>query len=497
MATYKTNPPTPFTLMDSMRNIGYSFDAALADIVDNSISAGASNIWINASSEPSRLFLTFLDDGEGMNKEELFEAMRYGSKGKGVQRGPRDLGRFGLGLNTASFSQCTRLTVLSKKGGKLSGDVWDLQVVERTQEWTLIELSEDEICNVPNAEQLRISDHGTLVVWENFDVLERVFNGNVFKGLCESVFNAKNYLGLIYHRFLLDSSNPLHLFINDNEIRAIDPFLERNSKTEIHKPLDITIPDGKGVDQHITVTPYLLPYLKDLSDEDKEKLGGVSAISAMQGFYVYRNKRLIFYGTWFHMSYRNELAKYARIKVDIPTSLDEVWKIDIKKQSAELPPSIKKQLQSCVDDLRFSSKKKNNHRLTLTANDKNSLWLKNTTRDNNFVYRINRNSPLVKQTIQKATDEDAREINRLLDFIENSIPYHDIYTDEANGLIDKTMTEGEKDVLLRNAVSVYSQMKLLSGLPRKQLIERFMEIDPFRSYPWLKEALQKELHEDE
>ena len=497
MSLSKKNPPSAFLLMDSMRSIGYTFNAAVADIIDNSISARAKNVWIEFPSDPTNLYLAFLDDGSGMSATELFDAMKYGSKGKEDARAEDDLGRFGLGLKSASFSQCTKLTVVSKKDGKLSANKWDLAYVKTTGDWDLLELEEEEISQVPCIDLLRAKREGTLVVWQDFDVISDVWCGEVYRGLLENVDSAHEYLGLIFHRFLSSRVNPFAIFINGEPVQPIDPFLESNKKTEIKKAFDVPVNDKRGVVRHITVTPYLLPYLKDLTDEDKKKLGGVSRISAMQGFYVYRNNRLIIYGTWFRMAYRTELARYARIKVDIPSTLDEVWKIDVKKQSAELPPSIKRQLETCVEGLQFSSRKKNSHRLTLTEDDKNSLWTKNRTRDKTFVYKINRGSPLVKNILNTLDHGDAVKVEILLSSIEKAIPYHDMYTDEANGAISTELTDEDKALTVQDAVVIFNQLREISpGTTKVELLQRILAVDPFRRFDWLKEKLEKELKDE-
>ncbi len=491
MARQIDNPPSADVLMNSMRSIGYTFNSAVADIIDNSISANAHRVDIFLSSDPASIYLAFLDDGDGMDQGELRAAMKYGSKSKDSERRPNDLGRFGLGLKSASLSQCTDLIVISKKGPSISADSWNLKIIESCKSWALLELDSKEIENLPCIDRLKSQEKGTLVLWRDFDVIRQINNGAEYSGLIDNVDDACDFLGLVFHRFI--SEKRLEILVNGNPVEAIDPFLESNKKTEVGKPSDITIKDEKGADQHITVTPYLLPYLKDLSESDKRKLGGVARISTMQGFYVYRNGRLIIYGTWFRMSYRNELAKYARIKVDIPSALDGTWKIDIKKQSAELPPIIKRQLQKCVENASFSSRRKNEHRLTMKSDDENAIWQKSLTREKRAVYRINRDSPLVRQILQSVDSSDVSKIGLLLDSIEKSIPFHDMYTDEANDNIEVELTDEDKAQLVANAIFLIQEQEKIGTFPVEQRIERIMSIDPFRQFPWLAALLKKEL----
>lgn len=130
MSNLRENKPTADILMMSMRAMGYSFESAVADIIDNSISAESRQVVLRFAIDPSNLFVAICDDGHGMTSNELFDAMKYGSEQKRDGRSDTDLGRFGLGLKAASLSQCRKLTVASKKNGCVSAYIWDLDVVE-------------------------------------------------------------------------------------------------------------------------------------------------------------------------------------------------------------------------------------------------------------------------------------------------------------------------------------------------------------------------------
>jgi len=177
----------------SLRDIGYSFDTALADIIDNSISANAKIIKIFASAEDKKAAI--IDDGTGMSQAELIEAMRLGSKNPHEERHSNDLGRFGLGLKTASFSQCKKLTVISKYNGHTFGYRWDLEYISKNNKWLLQEIKINQYENELWYEKLTGLSSGTIVVWEDIDRYE------------EEVFNIKlsdlnEHLALVFHRFL-------------------------------------------------------------------------------------------------------------------------------------------------------------------------------------------------------------------------------------------------------------------------------------------------------
>lgn len=184
MAKYILNNPSPDVLMNSMRSIGYSFKTAVADIIDNSISAHASEIKIYTPINDD-LFISFFDNGEGMSRDELLNAMKYGSDRECY--GIDDLGRFGLGLKSASLSQCRKLTVASKKDGVISAFRWDLDSVIETKRWDCLELENDEIKQLPMIKVLTEAEKGTLVVWQDFDIAYKKSNGHVMETLSEEV----------------------------------------------------------------------------------------------------------------------------------------------------------------------------------------------------------------------------------------------------------------------------------------------------------------------
>lgn len=161
-------PPYAPTLIESTRAIGYSLEAAVADIIDNSIAASAKNVDIFFFPVDGA-YIAILDNGNGMGTEELNAAMQYGSKNPIDARDAKDLGRFGLGLKTASLSQCRCLTVVAKQGDRIEGRQWDIDHVAETGSWSLIVLEAGELDSIPNIDDLRAYESGTLVVWQKLD----------------------------------------------------------------------------------------------------------------------------------------------------------------------------------------------------------------------------------------------------------------------------------------------------------------------------------------
>lgn len=475
MAKKVLNNPSPNVLMNSMRSIGYSFKTAVADIIDNSISAHATEVRIFTPINDD-LYVAFFDNGDGMNRDELINAMKYGSSKD--QYGETDLGRFGLGLKSASLSQCKKLTVVSKKNNTLLGFCWDLDVVMVSKTWDCLELEKNEIDLLPKIDILRDANQGTLVVWQDFDIIYKKSNGHVRESLSEEVEEAEKHLSLVFHRFINRPFNQLKIYINEDRIVGFDPFLEDHPKTDSQKPSII-----KYEDANITIQQFILPHMSDLSNGDIDKLGGEDMLRNGQGFYIYRNDRLIIYGTWFRLASSNlnsELFKYGRIKVDIPNVLDDMWDIDIKKQSASIPKQILSSLKKAVINVRVRSRDKSAKRakLTLEKND-NKIWNKNLNRDEKEVFYINCDSQFVKNFIDGFEDNDKTKIIRFLEALSCSIPYDDIYNSMCNRALEQRISEDGLESTIIEGINQFNYLKRILQLSNEKIFEALKTYEPF------------------
>lgn len=489
---FKENKPTADVLMSSMRSMGYTFEASIADIIDNSLSVQATHIEVNFPIDPTNIYIAVCDNGKGMTKDELFDAMKYGSALKRGRRSEDDLGRFGLGLKAASLSQCRKLTVVSKKDGILSAYIWDLDVVEKEQDWVMIDCPEDEIKSVKCVRFLDAYDSGTVVLWENFDIL-RESSGNEYGELMNYQASTAEYLSLIFHRFLnKQGANKLTIKINNYQLTGYDPFLENHPKTTVRKAFTIPVKDKEGIERIVTVQPYVLPFQKDLTPEDKKISGGVENYRTKQGFYIYRNERLIIGGTWFGRG-RDELTKYARIKVDIPNTLDSIWGIDIKKQSAKIPSSIKQRLTRAVDDAMDVAVKKQTYRGRIAKVDDqiDYIWDRNDERGT-ITYRINRNSRIFDLIKDKVDDEIWNCIDMILDEIENAVPYQQIYIDKSQNKVNEEIDEERKAEIADKAQVLIRLAQKMGNSDKMVIVDKLMQSEPFNKYPELKQILMEE-----
>ena len=477
-------PPYAPTLIESTRAIGYTLESAIADIVDNSVSATASSAEIFFFPIGDS-YIAILDNGYGMDAGELETAMRYGSQNPNDKRASTDLGRFGLGLKTASLSQCRTLTVASKKDGIIEVRRWDIDHVIKTGEWSLIVLeTEEEINAIPRIDNLREFESGTLVVWQNLDRL-KVGELNFDCSMGRKMDDVRAHLSLVFHRYLSGEAGlrKLQIKMNGTGIDYIDPFLTHRN-TQVMADEELFMDSVK-----VVVRPYILPHISKLSAEEIEKLGGREGLRKSQGFYVYRNKRLLVWGTWFRMMRQGELSKLARIQVDIPNDLDSLWTLDIKKSTAIPPEIVRNNLESVIERLAERSKQTWVFRGKKETSDSVvHIWQRFKGKTGGFFYGINRDHPLV-EIFSEEQPQIKRNVRALLKAIENGIPLNQLYID----LTSEKPLENETDTM---ANEVENMLKLLLGqMPsvaaKKELLDRLAVSEPFVNYPKIIERYQR------
>lgn len=488
------NIPLPNVLMNSMRAMGYSFEAAVADVLDNSIAAKASLIEIKFPIDPIDCYIAICDNGWGMSRDKLIEAMKYGSQEPNDEREEHDLGRFGLGLKSASLSQCKKLTVFSKKEGVISAFRWDLDIINEKKEWLMIECSSEEVLSNSFIHFLDDKKCGTIVLWENFDIIEKSSNGNIYAELKRLQDSTSEYISLIFHRFLnRDGLGKVTIKVNNYEIKGLDPFLENHKKTNIRKKIEIPIPDSNGVERYVSVQPFVLPFQKDLSAEDKKMSGGIENYRSKQGFYIYRNERLIIWGKWFGR-HQDELTKYARVKVDIPNTLDDIWNIDIKKQNATIPSSIRTRLTRAVDEAMDVAVKAQTYRGRVAKIDDkiDYIWDRIEGRAQQFSYRINRDSKIFDIIKTHVDDEIWSYIDMVLEEVEKAIPYQQIYIDKSQNKIDEEYTEQQVAEIKSKAEMLILMAKSIGNTDVQGVINSLFNSEPFCKCPALKEELIEE-----
>ncbi|MBI5135768.1 MAG: ATP-binding protein [Nitrospirae bacterium] len=488
MAELALTPYAP-AFIESMRAVGYSLEAAVADLIDNSISAGATlvRVQFRPFDDP---YVAIIDNGEGMGPDELTEAMRHGGRSPLEVRSPHDLGRFGLGLKTASLSQCRRLIVVSQKDGRLSARCWDLDLVAQREAWVLwVPDTEAEIMALPHVGEIVEQGRGTVVLWQDLDRLA-AGEASVEQALGEKMDRVRDHLALVFHRYL--SGEPgigrLGMEINDNPVLHLDPFLSLHKATQ---PLYEDVFEVEG--SEIRVQPYILPHISKLSRDELKLAGGEEGLRRNQGFYVYRNRRLIIRGTWFRLARAEELTKLARVRVDIPNALDHLWTLDIKKSAAHPPEIVRRNLGRTVERIAERS------RQTYTFRGRNTrrdgiihAWNRIQGRDG-ISYRVNREHPAVAM-LDGALDDDQRQLLRgLLETIESTYPADALYADIASDR-PRATERCERDSLRDLALQMLDAAGSVAGA-RDSLLANLHLVEPFCSYPEITGEIVKEIQD--
>lgn len=480
-------PPFAAVLLESMRAIGYDAPTAVADIVDNSITAEASRISIRF--EPGRpRVVAILDDGTGMSEDQLQQAMRHGSRSPSELRPPGDLGRFGLGLKTASLSQCRRLIVVSKKGDRVHGMTWDLDDVGASRDWNVGVFDPEEIDGIPYIAELRSQPRGTLVVWEKLDILAEGDPGDG-SVLGDRMRQVGEHLGLVFHRFLGRSSRQVSIDINLEPVIPQDPFLENDGST-LGEEETIRI-EGHPV----VLRPFTLPHISRLDKAQIQKAGGEAGLRRLQGFYVYRDHRLIVWGTWFKLSRKEELTKLTRVRVDVPNALDHLWGLDIKKSLASPPAALRSRLSGLMSTMVNPSRQAHQYRGRVSKSGIRSIWQRIEDRSG-IRYEIDREHPIVAALRASADSGVGREIDNVLRAVAESLPIEALYNDRANDQIGHKADRREDDAVAEHLEELARQM--LAGFSdqrdqQQRLLAALGTIEPFALHPKLTAKLQARL----
>lgn len=455
--------PPAKALINGIRAIGYNFSTSVADIIDNSIAAKAKNIDIFSDPLADIPYFCILDDGTGMDKNELNNAMIFGSDRSNKEVNELDLGRYGLGLKSASLSQCRELIVVSKKHNEINAMSYDLDVIKKSNDWNLLIYDQSEIEKLPRIENLYNYDSGTMVIWRKFDKIEDTAK-NFDESFRSIVSDAKKHIELVFHRFY----NDITINFNYDRISKVDPFLTCSiPKTQKGRTDSIHMDN-----ETILITPYILPYQNSLTIDEKKMLGSPKSIYDNQGFYVYRNKRLIIWGSWLRMSVRNELTKLARIQVDIPSSLDNQWSMDVKKSTAKIPDKIKDLIKASVEESIVKSKSILTFRGKKELTAENRMWNRITLRDGQVKYEINRDNPILQLLFETIDDKEYDLLNTFIAQIEDYIPKYNIHNDSSDiNMVIVNKDETEEDKMIEQVVKF---SKLFPKNEREQKIKSLL-----------------------
>lgn len=469
-------PPRAAALIASLRALGYDLPNAVADLVDNSVTAEAVTVRVEYNADVERGWVAILDDGRGMTEEQLHRAMHLGIEGPWVERHPSDLGRFGLGLKTASFSQARNLTVLSSTlGNGRACRVWDMDHVRRRDDWYLLDALDEEAAVI--AGRLGFRGPGTMVLWRGLD------RSGTGRDLTSRMAKVREHLGAVFGRHLQRGS--LRLEVGGQSVRAWDPFLRGHLATQ-DMGTEYLVGEGGAV----TVTPYVLPHPSRILDRDSREAAGPSGWTRHQGFYVYRGNRLLTLGGWLglHGLRQSHLSQLARIAVDISTVADHAWQVDIRKAKVIPPAHMRERLGEIAALARRRSEQVFRHRGATPRRrgggpgELTFVWQQYSRRGRTG-FRVNRDHPIVVAALSEAPTG----VLALLRLIEETLPVGLIAAEAANTpelVPQPPLDEAEREEvtqLLRTATRNLpadnaSQQAFLTALRSTEPFNRFPEV---------------------
>jgi len=477
-------------MVEALRGLGYNTSTALADIIDNSIAAGANEVRLEFlwAEEQSRILC--LDNGRGMSAAELDRAMRLGERSPLEERAAADLGRFGLGLKTASFSQCRRLTVATVGADDLQSLRWDLDFLANSLDngWHLLEGAH------PGSEdffdRLSPEQSGTLVLWEELDRI--VTPGSTSRDFLNLAVRVEQHLGMVFHRYLEGTRPRLRILLNGHPVKPWDPFMT-DHPAKPYNPPTFRHPTCRGVEAEC----HVLPHKDRLSEAEFERLAGPEGWTAQQGFYVYRNERLLVAGSWLGLGSgrswtKDEAHRLARIRLDIPNSADADWKIDIRKSTARPPVYLRTWLTTLAEETRSRARRAFAHRgkPILMGNRQIVEAWKVENLAKGIRYRIDSEHPAIRAVLDDAGTL-LPQIKAMMRVIEETVPVQRIWIDTAENQdtpctgFDQVPSEEVSEILK----VMYRNLVEKKGYSSASAKEQLRITEPFHAFPALVDAL--------
>lgn len=492
----RTHEKTPHAkmLLVALRSVGYTNETAIADILDNSISGAATEIELYFDWDNRRIIIA--DNGFGMDYQELMDAMEIGSADPNEMRPSEDLGRFGLGMKTASFSMAKKLLVISKKNSTISNAEWNLNTVASEDKWEISEYDESEILmileSIDTYTQYNNWKQGTLIIISELDrLIDETNIEKSKKNFYKMIRNIKSHIAITFHRFMEEDA--LKISVNGNKLGAWNPFWIKSPATmELARE---ELFDGKN---EVVVEPYILPHKsKYNSEEEFKEAAGVKDWRGHQGFYVYRNRRLLVYGTWFGKFKKEPAYNLARIKLDMSADSDFEWDIDIKKSKATLPVAIEEQITQIAylaiekSVAVYNSRGVYNRKNTSNNTSLKYVWEQRKNISGNYMFYLNKKHPMLLKILSGMDENAQKELKTYLSLVESYSP---------------TMLSGVMDKETDFVVSDEDKKREILNIQEKIRIYRMLQYDDVEIYDtlydspeylYLREDLKKIIEETE
>lgn len=468
-------PPSPADLIDSLRDFGYTLSTAVADLVDNSITARARDIRITLDTSGKSPHLAVVDDGSGMDEATLVEAMRLSGRGPAMKRDPKDLGRFGLGLKTASFSQGQCLTVISRSGRRTHVRRWDLSHVRATGQWQL--LSSPTPVAALYVDRVSKQRTGTAIIVEQLDRLSFLKGpaDHRSKHLGSAIQQLCGHLGMVFHRFI--SEDNLSIYVGPGRVPPWDPYL-----TGLSTQLPTEVVRGH-TGEKVEITPFVLPHHSKLTTEQHEIASGLLGWNEHQGFYVYRGRRLIVPGSWLNLQLRKEEhLKLARIRVDIPNTLDSEWHLNVIKSHVAAPSYLRDPLKRIAKVTRQRAAevyRVRGERQAPSSDTSHHFVWKRMSQGNGVRFKVDRTHPVVRSLLHAGCDHDAL-LGSVISLLETTLPVSSILQVPAQSLDGMTLQASEELVAALVRLARHTEQHLIRiGKPPHEARELVLASEPF------------------
>lgn len=432
---YKEANPNPEFLIKSIAEQGYSLETALADLMDNSITANATKIEVLTDIESDPFILFIADNGDGMDPDSLMKNMQFPSKSPEQKRDQRDLGRFGLGLKTASFSQTRSFTVLSRKKGDKDyyGLTWDVDYLKEIGEWRILINSQDDVVEMLAKYQTVSGDHSnqftefspnTIVIWKGLYKFENYLSLENQKDAIRSEItnNTSEYLSIVFHRFMQKERNPLRIRINNTIAKPFNPFPISNEKLRSLEPLQRDFNDD-----FVKIQGFILPNssIKESKELNNPWTPSNKSLMDMEGIYIYRADRLILFGGWNDLIKKIPRLQLARLRVDIGNKLDHLFHLNVAKSQINIPYDLRQAFLRSIVGLREEAQKEYYNSVTEkipTKGSKETETLFNKSYSNKgTILNVNNEFPILKSLKESLNKEQTASLNFILKIITSTL----------------------------------------------------------------------------
>ncbi|GAB3550968.1 ATP-binding protein [Spirosoma fluminis] len=432
---YEDGTPFPEYLIKSISEQGYSLETSLADLIDNSISAGADKIEILVDTENLPFTLFLADNGNGMDEECLRKSMRFPSSSLELQRDTVDLGRFGLGMKTASFAQTRKFTVISRPKSEegYTARTWDVEHLKIIKEWQILINQEEDIQQLMERYQSLSTGFfngfddfraGTVIIWQGLYKFENFLEGRSRSDALSHQLTevTHDYLSLVFHRFMERAEYPLQIRINNVRLKPFSPFPEKETG---FRPVE---PKYKAFKTDvIRLDGFILPVRS--IEESKERVNVWTPPSRglmdMEGLYIYRSGRIILFGGWNGIIRKSPKLQLARLRVEVGNRVDNLLQLNVAKSQIAIPFDLKTGFLKYIIELKTEAEKEYFNRdirkISSRRSEKDQQLFERSITNKGSLLEINSEFPLISIIKEKMDSDSVKAFNLLIRMINTGI----------------------------------------------------------------------------